>query len=261
MKRILVAISILLSLSSSAWAVTGAVITASTVTTDKIQITITTAPTVVDTTYICAFVGTSTDTTFIAIVDSTATSYLMTGLTERTKYIVFELTRDGSDHTAISNKVTVVTYKNQIQDVTQRKGYNQIRLYSSSSWLKNDKYKYEANSWTLTGVGATGKSMLFRGQPYVSLTLIGTAASDSISCTAYVRPVWINSEALSDSTMWLGARVDSLQIGAPGAPTEGMKIKQLTLPTFGLYLLELATYTDHVSGTIWAIITRDDDKE
>lgn len=263
MKRILILLLITatLLLPATVQAVTGAVITAATVTTDRVAVTITTLPTAVDTSYVCAFVGTATDTTFIAVLDSTATAYLMTGLTERTKYIVFQLTRDGTGKTAISNKVTVATYKNQTQDTVQPRGFNQSELYNSESWLRNDRYRTESKTWTLTGVGDTDRSMLFRGQPYISLALIGTADSDSISCTAYIKGVWAQSESLADTTMWVSTVLDSLQLGSPGSPSEGVAIKQLELPPFALYVMELVSYTDNVVGTIRAIITRDDDKE
>jgi hypothetical protein len=260
MKRIyiIMLIAVVLLIPATVHAVTGAVIAASTVTPDKVAVTITTVPTAVDTSYVCAFVGTATDTTFVAVLDSTATAYLMTGLTDRTKYTVFQLTRDGTGKTAVSNKVDVFTYKNQIQDVERQKGFNQVELYNSSSWLGNDRYRYESKTWTLTGVGATGESMLFRGQPKVSLALIGTAASDSIACTAYIKGVWVQSESLADTTMWVSSALDSLQLGAQGSPTEGMAMKTLTLPPFALYVLELVSYTDNVAATIQAILTRDD---
>jgi hypothetical protein len=263
MKRIfiLLLITATLLLPATVQAVTGAVITAATVTTDKVAVTITTLPTAVDTSYVCAFVGTATDTTFVAVLDSTATTYLMTGLTERTKYIVFQLTRDGTGKTAISNKVTLVTYKNQIQDATEPTGLNQIKLYDTASWLRNDRYRIDATSWTMTGVGDTDRSMVFRGAPIMSLTLIGTSASDSISCTAYVKGVWIESESLADTTMWISAALDSVQLGSPGSPSSGVAMEQLSLPAFKLYVLDLVTYTDHVAGTIQAIITRNDYKD
>ena len=245
MKKLLFII-MLLAVSSNAFAVTGGVITAEGATNDLVKVTITTAPTEIDTMYVMYFPATaSTDSVFYAVTDSTATSALISGLSERQGIIVFLLTRNGDGATAISNKITTNTYKTQVQpeDVNYEGGFLHRTLQTDESWPFLGDYFRKDTIFTLSGIGDTDKSLIFRNGEYTGLDIIGSQAGDSCAATAYIRAIGMSVSGI-DTSYFAGAVVDSLQLGEAGTPAQGLVTKSLkALSVHRFWQIDLLTHT------------------
>lgn len=111
-KIILMALVLILMAAPLAWCAdpSGGAITVTQLSNTSVRMNIVTAPANIDTLYRCDFVAGATDTTFVALSDTTAASVTVTSMVPGEGHEYFLLVRGEDGDTAISNKVAFTMY-------------------------------------------------------------------------------------------------------------------------------------------------------
>ncbi len=248
----------IISIAALVWAViswagapTGGVIMTTVRTNQTILVQPTTAPTAVDSVFICYFAGASTDTTFAALIDTVTTAKLLTGLNPAKQYIVFLLSRQGAGAaTALSDKDTVIVYGPEIEQ-----NPNSVLMHSSEQIIRALSWRPTSVLTTFTINGASDADSSGQYIPYKSNSLIvkATQAGDSVNVTLYT---FYGQRTMTQTGATVGftSSQDSLNITAPG--TFG-KTLTLNLAAPVMYF-KLQAYTGNGKNTAIEIyLTRD----
>lgn len=212
MKSLIFGIILALFAGIVSGAPTGGVITTTVRTNTTALVQVTTAPTAVDSVFICYFAGSSTDTTFAATADSTTTNQLLSSLNPGKRYIVFLLVRQGAGElTALSDKDTITVYPPEIETAPASNVLASIsKLFTATSW----KPTALTESFTLNGTSAvdsTGVIELFKNTSFLVKT---SQAGDSTKVMGYIH---YGYRQTTQTGSWVEyALKDSVNVSAPG---------------------------------------------
>jgi len=170
------------------------------------HIFITTAPTEVDSVYVCY-----ADTTFAALGDSATTSYVITGLSPGVAYDFFLVTRDEGD-TKVSASQEVTIYGPEIEvNPTTLNMVDKQPLIQALSW----RPATILDSLVVDGASGADSSMVFIPYKTNSVVLNVTSAGDSVNVMGYL---WYGERTMTQKGATVGYQVspDSLNITKAG---------------------------------------------
>lgn len=215
MKRLLVfvlpilIITILYGLAHSA--VNGGAITTEVRTNTSVLIKVTTKASTLDSLYICRMYSGSSDTAFLALIDSTLVNKLLGSQEPGRQSIFFLLARDANGRTAISDKDTVTFYGSEIESSPTTKDlYKMERVISATSWRPAD------TTYTFTISGETDDSTGVY-IPWKDNSIFVTASQPNDSAKAMLYVVYGNREMTQKgSTYGYIVAKDSLNITGAG---------------------------------------------
>jgi hypothetical protein len=192
---------------------TGGAISATPHTNTAVRIAITTAPTAVDSVFICKFDAGSADTTFVSLVDSTAATYIISGQSPNSTAYWFLLTRQGAgEKTALSAKDTVTTYGPEIEATPGASALHLVeKMIRAVSWRPSTVYT------TFTINGPTGADSTGHYRPWKAhgITVKASQAGDSVNVMAYIAYGKRDMKQTGE-TFGFAAYSDSLNITGPG---------------------------------------------
>lgn len=203
-------------------------------------ISIDTAPANIDTLYRCTLSG--SDTTFVAISDTTAESVEVTGISPGTAITTFLLVRGEDGKTAISDKETFTMYGPETEYIPATKNDRDAmtrtlflieKVIRAVSWRPSTVLE----TFTLDGAAATDSSGHYTPWENNSLVAVATQAGDSVATMLYVHYGY-RVMTQTGATKGFAAAVDSLNITGPGTFTKTLTAN-IALPTmyftFGSY--------------------------
>lgn len=232
-------------------ALSGGTITTAITSSSSLSITVSSLASRIDSLDICYFEGTSSDTTFAAYLDTTATDTTLTNLKVNTQYIVFLRGRGGAG-SKISDKDTVHTYPIALGDPT-RNGFLTRKLSDADSWPPTGSFD---RTITLNGKDASDSTLVYFAKAYNGIDIYATQAGDSCVATIYAIPVYWTG-IFSDYTNFHEAYTiaDSVQVTA-----EGLTRTSLSLPVGRFYLFRLYSLTGNGKNADYEItLTSDGD--
>lgn len=213
-------------------AVSAGEISIGTRTSSTVTVQIDTLSTLADSLYICYLSPlSSSDTTFIALLDTTCTDTTITGLSSKTLYNFFTVARDASGDTDVSENDTTHTYKTQIGDVTGRIPYMTRKVATDASWPFGGNTNVSFDTvFDLNDANASDYSLIYYAlEGHNAVRAIATQAGDSTVASIYWYPVHV-VETMTDTTFYRAATIaDSVNI-----TTAGVTVDTVTLP-FGRY--------------------------
>lgn len=214
---------------------TGGVITTIVRTNTTVMVQVTTAPTAVDSVFICTMVAGSSDTSFVAQIDSVTKAKLVTGQSPGVARIFFLLSRQGAGgKTAISDKDTVTVYGPEIEATPKTNALSLIeQMIRAVSWRPNSVLTtFTVNG--ATGADSTGEYYLWKNNAFVFKS---SQAGDSVKVMAYFAYGY-RDMTQAGATFGFAAYTDSLNITGPGVFR-----KMLTTSTvFGVMYVKFQGY-------------------
>jgi len=215
-------------------AVNGGTIVTTVVNNTNVLVQMTTKASTADSVYICRMYPGSSDTTFLALIDTTIVNRLMSSQVPGRQSIYFVLARDGAGHTAISDKDTVTVYSPEIGEETSSNIMRKVeKVITATSWRPYNP----TESFTLSGSAAKDSSGVY--EPWKNNTLVAVAsqAGDSVKAIVYITYGYREMTQLGN---WIGFTVplDSLAITSSGVFKKSFTVN-LAYPsmyfTFGSY--------------------------
>lgn len=210
-------------------------------TNQTLTVAITTAPAAVDSVFLCRFIGSATDTLFVAEVDTTDTSVSVTDEVPGRTSTYFLVAR-GSGKTALSAKSTITMYGPETEyipatkndrDAMARTLFLTEKVIRAVSWRPSTVLE----TFKLDGAAATDSSGHYTPWKNNSIVAIATQAGDSVATMLYVHYGY-RVMTQTGATKGFSAAVDSLNITGPGTFTKTLTANT-ALPTmyftFGSY--------------------------
>ena len=193
-------------------------------------LTMTTPPssttTALDSLYLAMFTPySSTDTLFVALLDTAWTDSTITGLAGATQYIAFILARDGNGDTDISGKDSVTTYRTQFGDLQGPTKEMYRKVGTDASWPFGGSSVYSMDTtFDLDGANASDYSLLYYQQENNAVDIIATQAGDSTVATVYFYPVNV-IPTWNDRTFYRSSTViDSINITSSGLTRDSVSL-------------------------------------
>ena len=183
----------------------------------RVELVFDTNASMYDSLYLCYRIlnPASTDTTFLAYIDSATTDTALVALEPKTVYEFFTLARSSTGATNLSTADTVLTYKVQPAERPSA-GRLYRKVATDASWPLRDSLFSMDYVFDLNGADAYDYSLIYYAKDYNGLDAYVTQASDSLVATVYFYPVYIIT-ALSDTTFARASTIaDSVNITASG---------------------------------------------
>jgi len=220
----------------------GGRIAATLVSNTSTKVTITTRPAAVDSVFVCRVVSGTSDTLFVAQIDTTTSSVTVTGLNPGETNYWFLLTRQGAGGpTALSDIDTLTQYGPEIEAYP-----NATALHLVESMIRAVSWRPSNILTTFTVNGATGADSTGHYRPWNnhSITVKASQAGDSVKVMAYIA-YGKRLMTQTGATFGFGAYTDSLNIYDAGTFT-----KTLTANTaFETMYIKFAGYTGNGKNT------------
>lgn len=249
MKHTIIAIlACVLMLSTAAWgaAPTGGAISITQDSNTAYTIAIDTAPANIDTLYRCTLSG--SDTTFVTLADTTATSVSVTGIDPLTSIITFLLNRGEDGKTAISDKETFTMYGPEIEYYPSTR--NDQAAYDRDLQLTEQVIR--AVSWrpdtlldTFTIADAAGRDSTAVYTPWKNSAIIAKATGDSVKVILRTWHGYREMTQTGDTEGFAVSDADTLDLNEAGT-----FVKTLTANTaFPSMYWTLEGYTDNGHAT------------
>jgi hypothetical protein len=214
----------------------GGEITTTAISNTSILVQITTAPSAVDSVFVCYFRGAETDTTFAAQIDTVTTNKSLNNLDPSVTYTVFLLVRQGAGGPSdISDKDEVTTYGPEIESNPNRTELNHVeRVIRATSWRPGSVLE----TFTLSGSAASDSSGQYLPWKHNSIIVKATQAGDSVKAMLYT---WYGRREMTQKGTDTGfaSSVDSLNITGQGIFAKTLQ-SELAAPAM---YFKLQTYT------------------
>lgn len=228
---------IILAFVNAAWsaAPTGGVITTNVRTNTDVLVQVTTAPTAVDSVFVCYIKIGGADTVFTAQIDSVTKAKVVTSQPPGLNAAYFLLVRQGAGgKTAISNKDTMIVYGPEIEAAPNT---NAMRLNEKMVRAVSWRPLSILTTFTVngsTGSDSTGHYNLWKNNAFV---FSATQAGDSVKAMAYFA-FGYREMSQAGATFGFSAYSDSVNITGPG-----IFRKTITTSTaFGVMYIKFAGY-------------------
>lgn len=177
----------------------------------------------------------SSDTTFVAYLDSASTDTTLTSLTPSRVYEFMTIARL-TGKTNLSDQDTLLTKRVPGGDRAYS-AYMSRDVATDASWSLNDSYLSVDNTFDLSGADASDYSLIYYASEYNGLDVYATQAGDSTVASIYFHPVWVNGISPNDSTFWRDSAVaDSVNV-----TSQGLTRSTVSLPVGRFYQMRVYT--------------------